>query len=103
MGIINLLFGNKKDRIKAFKARHAIIIDVRTEHEYSQGAIPESKNIPLQIIPSKIQDIKNYNKPIITCCASGIRSANAASILKASNIEVINGGGWKSLYSKLQF
>ena len=96
-----MLFGNKKEMISDFKKRGAIVIDVRTKEEYSQGAIPGSKNIPLQNINSKIQDIKKLNKPVITCCASGMRSGSAASILKSNGIETINGGGWSSLNSKL--
>ena len=46
-------------------------------------------------------DIKKLNKPVIACCASGMRSSQATSILKKNGIEVINGGGWKSLQSKL--
>ncbi|HBY69385.1 MAG TPA: sulfurtransferase, partial [Flavobacteriaceae bacterium] len=42
-----------------------------------------------------------WNKPVITCCASGVRSGNAAKILTNNNIEVVNGGGWKSLQKKL--
>lgn len=87
--------------IKDFLSRDAIIIDVRTTNEYNQGAISGSKNMPLQTIKSKIETIKKFNKPVITCCASGIRSGNATSILKASGIEVINGGGWMSLRNKL--
>jgi rhodanese-related sulfurtransferase len=102
MGIFNSLFGNKDNKIKEFQSLDAIIIDVRTAGEYSQGAIPGSKNIPLQNINSEIQIIKKYNKPVITCCASGMRSASAASILNANNIEAMNGGGWASLQSKLQ-
>ncbi|MBU2939741.1 rhodanese-like domain-containing protein [Lacinutrix sp. C3R15] len=101
MGLLDTLFGNKKDKIKDFQSRNAIIIDVRTTGEYSQGAIPGSKNIPLQIINSKIKEIKKLNKPVITCCASGMRSGSAASILKAQGIEAINGGGWLSLSKKL--
>lgn len=101
MGLLDFLFGNKNDMIKKFQSKDAIIIDVRTNIEYNQGAISGSKNIPLQIINSKISDIKKFNKPVITCCASGIRSGRATSILKNNGIEVINGGGWVSLNSKL--
>ncbi|WP_136483118.1 rhodanese-like domain-containing protein [Cognatitamlana onchidii] len=102
MGILNLLFGNRNNDIKSFKEKGAIIIDVRTPQEYHKGAIQESINVPLQTLKSKIADIEAYQKPIITCCASGIRSANAASILKSNNINAINGGGWKTLKSKLK-
>lgn len=101
MGLLNLLFGNKKENIQDFQSRGAIILDVRTKDEYNQGAIKGSKNIPLQNITSKIADIKKLNKPVITCCASGMRSSNAASILNSNGIEAINGGGWVSLNKKL--
>ncbi|MBQ0787229.1 MAG: rhodanese-like domain-containing protein [Oceanihabitans sp.] len=101
MGLLSFLFGNKKDKIKELQSKGAIIIDVRTKGEYSQGGIPGSKNIPLQVITSRINEIKKFNKPVITCCASGMRSGSAASILKAQGIEAINGGGWLSLSKKL--
>lgn len=101
MGLLNLLFGNKQDMIKEFQTRGAIILDVRTPGEYNQGAIKGSKNIPLQNITSQINTIKKLNKPVITCCASGMRSGSAASILKSNGIEAINGGGWMSLNNKL--
>lgn len=101
MGLLNFLFGNTNNTVNEFKEKGAIIIDVRTPGEYQQGAIPGSKNIPLQTINTKIDYIKKLNKPVITCCASGMRSANAASILKRNDIEATNGGGWQSLQSKL--
>ncbi|WP_341214985.1 rhodanese-like domain-containing protein [uncultured Wocania sp.] len=101
MGLLDFLFGNKNNMIKDFQTRGAIIIDVRTTGEYNQGAISGSKNMPLQTINSKINEIKKLNKPVITCCASGMRSGNAAGILKKHGIEVINGGGWTSLNNKL--
>ena len=101
MGLFDFLTGNKNDKIKDFQSRGAIIIDVRTKAEYTQGAIKGSKNIPLQIINTRIAEIKKLNKPIITCCASGMRSGSAASILNNHGIETINGGGWLSLSNKL--
>ncbi|WP_194765951.1 rhodanese-like domain-containing protein [Tamlana sp. I1] len=103
MGLLNRLFGNKNNKIKDFQSRNAVIIDVRTPSEYSQSAIPGSKNIPLQTLNSQISAIKELNKPVITCCASGMRSASAAALLKSNGIEVINGGGWMRLYKKLEF
>lgn len=97
MGLLNFLTGNKNSKIKDFLSRGAIIIDVRTENEYNSGAINGSKNIPLQAIKQNIGELKKLNKPVITCCASGIRSASAASILKKNNIESLNGGGWQGL------
>lgn len=101
MGLFDFLFGNKTHKLKDFNSRGAIIIDVRTKGEYDSGAIPGSKNIPLQVIATKINEIKKLNKPVITCCASGMRSGSAATILRSNGIEAMNGGGWFSLSQKL--
>jgi rhodanese-related sulfurtransferase len=102
MGILDFLgFGNKSAQIAEFKEKNAVIIDVRTYEEFAGGHIQNSKNIPLQIIESKISDIKKLNKPVIVCCRSGNRSGMATTILKRNGIECINGGSWQSLQSKL--
>lgn len=101
MGLFDFLLGNKSKKIEDFKNRGAIIVDVRSKGEYNGGAIPGSKNIPLQNISSKMNEIKKWDKPVITCCASGMRSASAATILKSNGVEAINGGGWFSLSQKL--
>jgi len=100
MGLFGL-FGNKNKKIEDFKSRGAIILDVRSKAEYDSGAIPGSKHIPLQQISSKIAAIKKWNKPVICCCASGMRSGSASAILKSNGIESMNGGGYQSLYNKL--
>ncbi|HIA36017.1 MAG TPA: rhodanese-like domain-containing protein [Flavobacteriales bacterium] len=80
----------------------AQIIDVRTKGEYQGGHIKGSTNIPLQNINNSLAKIKT-NKPIITCCASGMRSASAKSILKSNGFnKVHNGGGWKRLENKIK-
>ena len=101
MGLLDFLFGNKTNKIQDFKSRGAIILDVRSKGEYDGGAIPGSKNIPLQSINSKISTIKKWNKPVICCCASGMRSGSAAGILRSQGVEAMNGGGWHSLSGKL--
>lgn len=101
MGLFDFLFGNKNKKIEEFKNRGAIVIDVRSKGEYNSGAIPGSKNIPLQQISVRIEEIKKWDKPIITCCASGIRSGSAAGILKSNGVEAMNGGGWFNLSKKI--
>ncbi|MBC5834542.1 rhodanese-like domain-containing protein [Flavobacterium sp. F372] len=102
MGILDFFgFGDKSNQISEFIERDAVIIDVRSYEEFAGGHIQNSKNIPLQIIESKITDIKKLNKAVIVCCKSGMRSAQANSILKRNGIETINGGGWQSLQNKL--
>ena len=101
MGIFGFLFGNKSKKIEDFASRDAVILDVRTTAEFQGGAIQGSKNIPLQQLSARISEIKKWNKPVITCCATGIRSGSAATMLRNNDIEAMNGGGWMSLNSKL--
>jgi len=102
MGLLSMLgLGGKTESVKEFVDKGAIIIDVRTPGEFQGGHIKGSKNIPLNTIENQIESIKKLNKPVIACCASGMRSSQATSILKSNGIDVINGGGWSSLESKL--
>lgn len=96
-----LLGSNKAEQIADAMKRDAVIIDVRTPGEFSSGHIKGSKNIPLNQIPAQVDKLKKTGKPVIVCCASGMRSAQAASILSNKGVEAINGGGWYSLQNKL--
>lgn len=92
--------GPKTDYAELVK-QGALILDVRTPGEYRQGHIKGSINTPLNELSKHISTIKK-DSVIITCCASGMRSASAKSILKSSGFsEVYNGGGWSSLQNKL--
>jgi rhodanese-related sulfurtransferase len=102
MGLLDFLgLGNKSESIQEFVKKGAIIIDVRSPGEFAGGHIKGAKNIPLNEIGAKINEIKKLNKPVIACCASGMRSSQATSILKQNGVDTINGGGWQSLQSKL--
>ncbi|HEY8936861.1 MAG TPA: rhodanese-like domain-containing protein [Cyclobacteriaceae bacterium] len=80
----------------------AIIIDVRSKMEFSHGHIKGSLNIPVDQLSKHLNQFPDKSKAIITCCASGMRSASAKSILKSHGyIEVYNGGSWASLKNKI--
>ena len=80
----------------------AIILDVRSKGEYSGGHINGSMNISVDTLSSNLGKLKDKNKTIITCCASGMRSASAKNILKSNGYtNVYNGGGWSSLKNKI--
>ncbi len=100
--IKNLLgFGPKVDLGELVK-QGAVIIDVRTKGEYAGGHIKGSTNIPLDVLSNQMGKFKDKNQPIITCCASGMRSASAKNILKSHGFtNVHNGGSWGSLQYKI--
>lgn len=87
---------------KKLMAEGALILDVRTKEEFSRGHIKGAVNIPLNQLNKQLYKIKSKEKPVITCCASGMRSASAKSILRANGFDAYNGGGWQSLKAKLQ-
>jgi len=79
----------------------AVIVDVRTKGEYQSGHVKGSINIPLDNLGNNLSKIKK-DKPVITCCASRMRSASAKNILRSNGFkEVYNGGGWMSLQNKI--
>lgn len=63
------------------------LLDVRTTDEYRSGHIATAKNVPLP-------NINNYqgdtNQPVYVICQSGVRSKQAASILKKKGYDVTN-------------
>ena len=80
----------------------AIILDVRSKGEFSGGHIKGSVNISVDTLRNNLVKLKDKNKTIITCCASGMRSATAKGILQSNGyVNVYNGGGWNSLQNKL--
>lgn len=99
--IKNMLGIGSKTDYKQLAQQGAQIIDVRSRSEYASGHVTGSVNIPLNELASSVNKLKK-NVPIITCCASGMRSATAKSTLTSLGFkEVYNGGGWMSLNGKL--
>lgn len=85
----------------ALVAAGAQIIDVRSSSEFACGHIRNAVNIPLDRLQVHLHTIRK-DRIVITCCASGMRSASAKAILIANGFnEVYNGGGWASLQSKI--
>lgn len=99
--IKNLLGIGPKTNYKELLKNGATIVDVRSKAEYQGGHIIGSINIPLDTLNSHQTKLKK-DKAIITCCASGTRSASAKSILKLKGYPAVyNGGGWMSLQNKI--
>jgi phage shock protein E len=102
MGFFSNLFTSKPAVDYAELVKNgAVIVDVRTPGEFAQGHIKGSVNIPLDMIRSRVSELKKKNKPVITCCRSGARSGSAKSILTEAGIECYNGGAWDSLQNNL--
>jgi len=75
------------------KKEGVTVVDVRNSWEYEEGHIKNAMNIPLHEIPSRIDEIRKLNAPVILYCRSGNRSGAAVHILKLAGITNVHNGG----------
>jgi rhodanese-related sulfurtransferase len=62
---------------------HVLLIDVRTPAEYAGGHIPGAINVPIDVLASKIREMKvAKDRTIVTTCDHGGRSSRAAMELQ---------------------
>ncbi|MBX8938784.1 rhodanese-like domain-containing protein [Enterococcus gilvus] len=62
------------------------LLDVRTPEEYRRGHIAKAVNYPL----NKVDRYQGKEKEVYVICQSGMRSKQAAKILKQKGYEVTN-------------
>lgn len=92
MSIFNL-FSRKdiNDGVEQYrKEDNAVLLDVRTDEEFSEGHIEGSLNLPIGEIDRAATVIPDKSIPIYIYCRSGNRSARATAYLK--------GNGYTSVY-----
>lgn len=74
----------------------ALVIDVREPDEFAAGHLPEARNIPVGKLADRVNEIEKYkDKPVILCCASGVRSGKACDELKKlgfASLHSLSGG-----------
>ena len=76
----------------------AVLIDVRTPEEYSEGHIPESKNVPLQTLDKVRSVVENKDTELFVYCYSGARSRQAVAALGQMGYTKVNNIGGISSY-----
>lgn len=102
MGFLNLFERENKfdGLVKETKdSQNALLVDVRTEEEFSQGHVPGALNVPLDAVAFHDFD------PSLTLylyCHSGARSSAACDILKSKGFNAINVGGIISYSGQLE-
>jgi rhodanese-related sulfurtransferase len=63
----------------------AVIIDVREQHEYDTGHVPNASLIPVNSVYKRREELPK-NKDVIFICAVGQRSALAAEMAAAAGL-----------------
>lgn len=62
---------------------NARVLDVRAADEFGMGHLPDALNIPLDKLGERLAELPtSKDKPLIVCCATGMRSAKAAALLR---------------------
>lgn len=71
----------------------AALIDVREKSEWNSGHAAEATHIPLGVIQGSTARVPK-NRPVLVVCASGMRSQQAANILRSAgfNASSVSGG-----------
>ena len=88
--------------IKPALKNGAVIIDIRTVHEYDQGRLRGSVNIPEDRLPSSVDRIRDFKKPVIICSSSYSRNARAVNFLKKQGVkDIYNGGSWEKVLQQI--
>ena len=77
---------SRLDRIPGSRARAevqagAVLLDVRTVGEFAGGSLPGARNIPLGELEGRLEDL-DRDQAVVVFCASGMRSARAAGVLR---------------------
>ena len=85
--------GPEARRLVAAGAR---LIDVRTPDEFTAGHLDGAINVPVDELAGKVQTLGSKDQPIVVYCASGTRSAMAASTLERAGFLHVHNLGAKS-------
>ena len=82
------------EKARALVEGGARLVDVRTPGEHAAGHIDGSLNVPVQELGKRMDELGEKTKPVVVYCASGMRSASAAGMLRRAGFaEVHDLGG----------
>jgi rhodanese-related sulfurtransferase/glyoxylase-like metal-dependent hydrolase (beta-lactamase superfamily II) len=65
-----------------------VVVDVRNPAEWSASRIDSAQNIPLSRLRDRLDEL-DPDRPVVTYCGSGYRSAIAASLLQRAGIKQV--------------
>ena len=101
-GLVEFVDCGELDRMIEAKEDFTLL-DISESEERLVYAIPNSIHIPLGQLRSRFQELDSH-KPIVVYCAIGVRSYNAARILKGNGFQKVSTlAGGCSLYKTLHY
>lgn len=85
-------------QVEHYLREGALVLDVRTAHEYDAGHYPGAVNIPLAELPQRLRELPDRQQPLVVYCQSGARSAAATALLRGAGYpRAVNAGGLSRL------
>ena len=81
-----------EDMDKISRDKSVVLLDVRTVGEFNMGHMDGFKNIPVDELRERINEIEK-GKPVYLICQSGLRSYIASRILEGNGYETYNFSG----------
>ncbi|MDA3928085.1 MAG: FAD-dependent oxidoreductase [Prolixibacteraceae bacterium] len=93
-GLNSMMANVKKETTEPAPSNEPLVVDVRTQGEFSGGAFPGAVNIPMDDLQTRLNELGGSSRDITLYCASGARSAYATRFLQQQGFtNVKNGGG----------
>lgn len=82
--------GGGSARIDGSRARELVasgaqLVDVRSPGEFSGGALPGARNLPVDQILARVHEL-DAGRPVVLYCRSGARSSSVVQALKGAGI-----------------
>lgn len=100
----NILAGKVKvyhwHDVAALDREKVVLLDVRTDEEFDNGAIAGAMHIPLDSLRDRLGEIPT-GKPLYVNCQSGLRSYLACRILSGNGFDCYNLSGGYRLYKSI--
>ena len=86
----NLKYIEAKDLQKLIKEKNIIIIDIREQFEIDITSVPNTINIPLQVVLNNYSDILNKDQQYYILCHTGQRSLYLTVFLSEKGYNAVN-------------
>jgi len=78
------------------EGRLALLLDVRTPEEFAQAHLPEARNVPLDALRARLDELSPFlERPVAVICHTDRRSRQAALLLAEAgfaDVRVVKGG-----------
>lgn len=77
---------------RALVAAGALLLDVRTAHEYASGHLEGAVNIPAHELDARKGELGDKKRPIVVYCRVGARSASVVALMRSAGYDAYDVG-----------